>query len=60
MTIHRVKIMKGKEGGRWVALPSYREGEEWRPLVEFDKETNKRFCEAVLQALKEREIYGTG
>lgn len=57
MTYHNFKLIKTKKGTRFVAPPSFRDGEDstgkpiYKPLVTFSEEKKQSFQEAVMLML---------
>lgn len=55
MTINNLAVVKGKEAGWFICLPSFknRETQEWQRTIEFDKEAHTSFVAAARKALEE-------
>lgn len=53
MTLSRVKLIKGKNGGLFIASPSFKQGEEYKPYWAFGEAKKMAFFGAAMQALKD-------
>ena len=53
MTFSRVKLIKGKNGQLFIAAPSFKQGEEYKPYWAFGEAKKQSFNKLAMDALKE-------
>jgi len=56
MTFSRVKLIKGKNGQLFIAAPSFKQGEEFKPYWAFGESEKKGRNDAIMNALREFHI----
>lgn len=53
MTFSRIKLIRGKNGSLFIAAPSFKQGEEFRPYWILGESRKKWFNDLAMQELKD-------